>query len=583
MCGIAGYLSIDSYKDDFFIENSVKSLSHRGPDEYGFFNDEKTCLLNTRLSIIDLEGGTQPFYSKDKSIVVVQNGEIYNYLEIKKRLLEEGINFKTDSDTEVILKAYEKYGESCFQLFNGMFAIAILDKNIDQIILCRDRLGVKPLYIYTEKSRIFFSSEIKTFLSIPSFNKNIDYQSIHNYFKFNYIPIPNTIFSSVKHLDPGTYIKFSTKDLSSKVQKYWDISNDKEEKNDEKVILEKIDDVLNDAIRIRLRSDVEIGAFLSGGLDSSLVCSITKQNFNVSLNSFTIGFPEKRFDESGWAKKVAEINKIPNNISHLDADIVSLWSKTTWFNDQPHGDISFIPTFYLSKFASEEYKVVFTGDGGDEACGGYTKYYSVFDNDLKDYFDDISLIKDDEEFNHLYSEDFIKKIDLNEPYEIFHDAVNNVSNKDKINKILYFDMKHLLPGNNLVKPDKMAMANSLETRSPMLDFRFFELMQSFPGEEKLKLDQTKYILKKYAEKYLPYEVIHRDKQMFTVPVGEWFKDKLKEFLKEIIYSDSLKKRNIFKEDYLEKIVSEHISGLKDRTRELRAIVNLEIWFRQFID
>ncbi len=583
MCGIAGYISLDPFDSGPFIKNAVDSLSHRGPDENGYYSDKKTCLLNTRLSIIDIEGGTQPFYSKNKSIAVVQNGEIYNYLEIRKNLIDLGIEFNTNSDTEVILKAYQFYGEKCFELLNGMFSIAILDKNNDKLILCRDRLGVKPLFIYYEESKIFFSSEIKTFLNIPSFKKSIDYQSLHNYLKFNYIPIPDTIFDCVKHLMPGTYVKFSTNDLASETFTYWNISNQKEEKEKESVVLEKIDEILNDAVRIRLRSDVEIGAFLSGGLDSSLVCSITKQNFGVSLNSFTIGFPEKRFDESNWAKQVSSFNKISNNITELDADIVSLWSETTWFNDQPHGDISFIPTFYLSKFASSKYKVVFTGDGGDESCAGYTKYFSIFENDMKGYFNNISLVKEDEEFNLLYTEEFLKKIDLDRPYQIFDDAINDVSEKDNINKILHFDMKHLLPGNNLVKPDKMAMANSLETRSPMLDYRFFELMLSLPGKDKLKKGETKYILKKYAQKYLPKEIIYRNKQMFTVPIGEWFKDKLSKYLKDIIFSNRLKKRNIFRESYLEKIVNQHISGQKDRTRELRAIVNLEIWFRRFID
>lgn len=583
MCGIAGYISLQPYDPNSFIKDSVDSLSHRGPDEHGYFSDEKTCLLNTRLSIIDIEGGSQPFYSENKSIAVIQNGEIYNYLEIKNDLINLGVNFKTQSDTEVILKAYEIHGEKCFKLFNGMFSIAILDKNENELVLCRDRLGVKPLYLYYEESRIFFSSEIKTFLRIPSFKKSIDYQSIHNYLKFNYIPMPDTIFASVKHIEPGTYKKFSTLSLESKTFKYWDIHNIKEEKKEESEIIERLDEVLNDAIRIRLRSDVEIGAFLSGGLDSSLVCTITKKNFGIPLNTFTIGFPEKRFDESEWAKRVATFNKIPNNLTKLDADIISLWSETTWFNDQPHGDISFIPTFYLSKFASSEYKVVFTGDGGDEACAGYTKYFSIFNNDMKDYFDEISLIKDDEEFNQLYSDEFIEKINFEIPYQIFSESIECVSDKDMINKILYFDMKHLLPGNNLVKPDKMAMANSLETRSPMLDYRFFEFMLSIPGQDKLKKGQTKYILKKYAERYLPNEIIHREKQMFTVPVGEWFKTKLKDYLEEIIFSESLKKRNIFKENYLEKMVGDHLSGFKDRTRELRAIVNLEIWFRRFID
>lgn len=583
MCGIAGYLTKENIDSSFFIEKAVDSLKHRGPDEYGNFIDSKACLLNTRLSIIDLANGSQPFISDDGSKIVVQNGEIYNYLELKDELIKKGINFKTNSDTEVILKAYEFYGEECFSKLNGMFAIAILDNKKNELLLCRDRLGVKPLYLYTESSSIYFSSEIKTFLDIPSFDKTINKQSVHNYLKFNYIPLPQTIFKCVEHVNPGHFLKLCTDTLSFTSIQYWDIENKEEIDIDEKELLDQMDTVLNSAIDIRLRSDVGIGAFLSGGLDSSLICSMVKKNFNISLDSYTIGFPEKRFDESAWAKKVAEYAGIPNNVSVLDADIVSLWSTTTWFNDQPHGDISFIPTFYLSQFASKQYKVVFTGDGGDEACAGYTKYFSIFKDSLDEYFDNISLIKDDAEYNYLYTEDFKDGLDFAQPKDIFTKTLEKVSNKDDINKILYFDTKQLLPGNNLVKPDKMAMANSLETRSPMLDFRFFELMQSVPGSLKLSNNETKYILKKFAQKYLPDDVIYRDKQMFTVPVGEWFKGKLKDYLIEIIFSKSLENRNIFNIRYLEMITNEHFEGIKDRTRELRAIVNLEIWFRRFID
>ena len=583
MCGIAGYVIRKKINSNNYVQDIVKSIDHRGPDENGYHLHENVCFINTRLSIIDISNGKQPFFNDNKDIVVVQNGEIYNFVEVKSKLENEGQRFRTKSDTEVILKAYENYGVDCVKLFNGMFAIAILDKKLNKVILFRDRLGVKPLYIYRNHKEIHFSSEMKSFLSIDSFDKKLNYQSIHNYLKFNYIPVGDTIFEKVSHLLPGHYLEIDTNDLKENCVQYWNITNEKEKDLSEEEVFERIDEIMTDAIRIRLRSDVGIGSFLSGGLDSSLVCAMTKARFGVSLESFSIGFKEKRFDESYWAKRVADLTGIENNIKFLEDDIINLWSQTTWFNDQPHGDISFIPTFILSEFATQKYKLVLTGDGGDEAFAGYTKYFNAFGKTEKEYFDMISLIKEDEEFDSLYTEDFIKKVDYSIPFKIFKNTLNEVEEKDFINKILYFDTKQLLPGNNLVKPDKMAMANSLETRSPMLDYRLFEFSQSIKGSLKLSKNETKYILKKFALRFLPEDVVYRKKQMFTVPVGEWFKTHLKSYIVDILNSDSLKDRNIFNSDHLDFMLKEHISGRKDYTRELRAIANLELWFREFID
>lgn len=585
MCGIAGFISKNKeYDKEKYVKDIVESIKHRGPDEYGVFNEKNICLLNTRLSIIDVAHGHQPFISDDKNIIVVQNGEIYNFIEIQEELKEKGIRFDTHSDTEVILRAYEYFGTECFSKFNGMFAIAIYDKTKNTLILGRDRLGVKPLYIYQKNNEIHFSSEIKSFLSFEFFDKTIDKQSIHNYMKFNYIPIPNTIYKYVKHIEPASFYEINTTTLDMKITKYWEISNVKENENiSEEEVFEQIDEILTDAIKIRLRSDVGIGAFLSGGLDSSLVCAMTKEKFDVSLDTYSIGFKEKRFDESIYAKQVAEFCGLNNNIHILQSNIIDLWNTTTWHNDQPHGDISFIPTYILSQFAAKDYKLVFTGDGADEAFAGYTKYFSILDNDLSSYFDSISLIKDDKDFDKLYQDGFKDAIDYKIPFKIFNDTINEVSTKDNINKILHFDTRQLLPGNNLVKPDKMAMANSLETRSPLLDYRLFELTQSLPGKYKLDEDETKYIIKKFALKYLPYDIVYRQKQMFTVPIGEWFKTNLKDYVVDIINSDSLKSRGIFNHNYLIEMLEEHISNKKDYTRELRAIVNLELWFRSFID
>ena len=586
MCGIAGYINYHSTEiDKHYIEAAIQSLKKRGPDDDGYYATSKACIINTRLSIIDINNGHQPFQNSSRDIHVVQNGEIYNFIEVKEYLEKEhGLEFESNSDTEVILKAYEAVGQKCFSLFNGMFAIAILDEKKNKLILGRDRLGVKPLYYSLLKDKMFFSSEIKTFLKIPEFDKSINNQSIHNYLKFNYIPIPETIFKNVWHVKPGTFLEIDLVSYEIVNNQYWEISNERETERTEEQTIDLMEDALNEAIKIRLRSDVEIGAFLSGGLDSSLICAMTMKNHKSALNTFSIGFPEKRFDESEWAKKVADLYGLRNNTNILDADIIEYWNDTTWFNDQPHGDISFIPTYLLSEFASKSYKVVFTGDGGDEFCGGYTKYFEFFKSkDHKDYFNQISLIKDNSEFTNIYSDEFKNSVNLDIPFEIYSKCISEVSNKDNINKILYFDVKHLLPGNNLVKPDKMAMANSLETRSPMLDYKFLELMQTVPGDMKVRNQETKYLLKKLALRYLPQDIVYRDKQMFTVPVGEWFKNKLKTYIIDLLKSKKFQSRGIFNQEYINFMIEEHTKNKKDFTRELRAIANLEIWFQGFID
>lgn len=586
MCGIAGYVNYHSSEvDEFFIKAAIESLKKRGPDDDGYYANQKACIINTRLSIIDIHNGHQPFQNDAREIHVVQNGEIYNFIEVKNLLEKEhSIKFESNSDTEVILKAYEVLGQECFSLFNGMFAIAILDEKKNKLLLGRDRLGVKPLYYSLLKDKILFSSEIKTFLQIPGFDKSINNQSIHNYLKFNYIPIPETIFKNVWHVKPGCILEIdlSNNELTSK--QFWKISNTTEIERSEKETIDLMEDALNKAIEIRLRSDVEIGAFLSGGLDSSLICAMTMKNHKSALNTFSIGFPEKRFDESHWAKKVANLYGLNNNVNILDADIIENWGDTTWYNDQPHGDISFIPTYLLAQFASKDYKVVFTGDGGDEFCGGYTKYFEFLKSENhNEYFNRISLIKDDSEFNYLYSDNFKKLVNKETPITIYKNCISEISNKDSINKILYFDIKHLLPGNNLVKPDKMAMANSLETRSPMLDYLFLELMQTIPGKMKVRNQETKYLLKKLALRYLPKDIVYRDKQMFTVPVGEWFKTKLKTYIIDLLKSNKFQSRGIFNQKYINLMIDQHIDNKKDFTRELRAIANLEIWFQRFID
>ena len=587
MCGIAGFLHKGSLPNSADLSQAfAKSLNHRGPDHVGEHLFEHGSILNTRLSIIDLAGGNQPFYSQDKKIAVIQNGEIYNFVEVKAQLESEGVKFNTSSDTEVILRTYEKYGVNFVQYLNGMFAIAIIDHNTNELHLVRDRLGVKPLFFYQNENIFAFSSELKSFLEIPTFNKEINYSSIYHYLNFNYIPVPQTIFKNVLHVKPGTFLTVNISSQKITEKCYWDLANTPEVITSEAETMERLEYLIEDATKIRLRSDVPIGAFLSGGLDSSLVCAVMKKKFNYSPETFTIGFKEAEFDEAVYAKQLADFLDLKNEVVYMSSEAVSLWPQVTWFNDQPHGDISFIPTYMVAKAAAQKYKVVFSGDGGDEAFGGYLKYLSLIDEKSlgANYFSGISLFDEFKTDDHkILTDSFLSKVEIGSSYKLFQEQNKKFDHKDVINQGILFDVKNLLPGNNLVKPDRMAMANSLEVRSPLLDYRIYELMFDLPGNLKISKELgTKHLLKKLALNYLPENLVYRKKQMFTVPVGEWFKGPLNKYLSDNLLDSKFTDFGIFKVTELKKMIQEHTDGQRNYTRELRAILNLKLWFDKFI-
>lgn len=590
MCGIAGYYSrapLDKQSRESLLYDFHKSILHRGPDHYGPLSKEHWGILNNRLSIVDLSNGNQPFSNHDDTIHVVQNGEIYNFIELKTELKSKGVSFHTDSDTEIILKGYENEGIDFIQKMNGMFAISIVDENINKSFLIRDRLGVKPLYYANINDQVYFSSEIKTFFSHDiKISKKINYQSLHNFLVLNYIPQPATIFEGIQHVSPGTYLEVDLKTQKTQSHRYWDLKSFYAPKaQDENKIVDNIHDILLSATEIRLRSDVPMSAFLSGGIDSSLVCQYAYGLLNHDCRQvFSIGFEDKRFDESYYFNYVAKKLNLNPTVHFLEDDIIKHWKQVTWNNDQPHGDISFIPTYILAQRAAKEYKVVLTGDGGDEAWGGYLKYMITGKEcNIDQYIESISLFSESDGPSKLYSQNFLSQIDTNFIDKLFKETTEHIDENDLVNKALHFDTEQLLPGNNLVKPDRMGMASSLEARSPLLDYRMFEFSQSIHGNDKVQQNESKYYLKKLNERFFSHEHTYRTKQMFTVPVGEWFKGKLKNYLIDVLTSESFKSRNLFKQDYVEQMIEQHVSQAKNYTRELRALVALEHWFQVFID
>ncbi|MFL2755373.1 MAG: asparagine synthase (glutamine-hydrolyzing) [Gammaproteobacteria bacterium] len=583
MCGIFGkYNFVNEFIDENQIKRMGNVLAHRGPDNQGIYFGETEAIGNQRLSIIDIKGGNQPFSSSDGNIQIVQNGEIYNYLELRKSLKKIGCKFKTNSDTEVILKLYETQGENFVNKLNGMFAIAIFDKNLDKLFLYRDRVGVKPLYYFKDNKSLLFASEIKSILE-GKIKKEINFEAINQYLTFNYVPPPLTCFKEIYHVNPGTYLKISRNEkVEEKI--WWDLSDFNQIDQDESSFIEKFNHTLSESVSIRLRADVDFGAFLSGGVDSSSIVGHMSKKMDNPVETFCIGFEDKNFDESDFAQKASNLFSSSHNIQFVGPEIIKDWDEVIYKCDQPHGDISFIPTYRLSKLAKKKVKMVLTGDGGDEIFAGYDKYkdffkiesnYSNEEAFKKNYYENISLFSSVEQKRLIanHSDDYqSSKI-------LFNSHLDKVRHWDFINQSLYIDMMMLLPGNNLVKPDRMGMAVSLEARTPYLDYRMIELAFSLRGSLKIKKGETKYLMKKALVPLIGKELSYRKKQMFTVPIGNWFRSHL--------HNDVLKYLNKMKEDYffqdffnleeIDKLFNDHLESKKNNTRQVRSLIALKKW------
>ncbi|MFN8390357.1 MAG: asparagine synthase (glutamine-hydrolyzing) [Bdellovibrionota bacterium] len=588
MCGIAGYLTRTALPDPSATAARLgDSLKHRGPDEQGSFLTPRCGVVSARLSIIDIAHGQQPFRSADGRVSVVQNGEIYNFVEVRKSLEAAGVCFNTSSDTEVILRAYEYWGRDFISRLNGMFAIAILDQRRNQLLLYRDRLGVKPLFLYNSPDGVYFASEIKSFLTVPGFDRTIDSESLYLYLVYNYVPLPRTIFKSVEHVPPAAEVVFDLDTLDRKQRQYWSIANDPEtDPGPVEGVVDRLDEIFRDAVRIRLRSDVPIGVFLSSGLDSSLVSAGLEAAEPGAREAYSVRFTDPDFDESVMAAETAKAFGWTQHCVDVDLSDLSLWQNVQYYADQPHGDISFIALSKLSAKAGSRLKVVYTGDGGDEAFAGYDRYLRLIGLDranpraaLSEYFRIESVLDEEESLPKICSPDFLKQITPGAGFHLFEQIAGEVSAKDPLNQVLYNDLRQLLPGTNLVKVDRMTMAHSLEARSPFLDYRFYEFLFQLPGEWKLQGRQIRPLERLLAERYLPKTTIYRPKKMLAVPIGNWFRTTWKEPLTRFFESEVDWSRGYFEPSEVKKLVASHISGSADHRRALRALIALELWFR----
>lgn len=589
MCGIFGQWS--RQRRDLgadAVQAMAQRLRHRGPDDEGVWQPpgRGVALGNKRLSIIDLAGGHQPFVSADGKIAVVQNGEIFNYVELAAELRAQGVVLNSNSDTEVLLRLYEREGISFVGKLNGMFAIAIDDAREDAMYLIRDRIGVKPLYVRDDGTCVLFGSEMKAILA-ASPQPPIDLEAIHHYLTFNYIPAPWTVWQGIRHVMPGTWEKFTRS--GRETRRWWNLAEQREQDHRFEDWSQEFLSILDDATRIRLRADVPWGAFLSGGVDSSTIVGLMARHVAQPVKTFCIGFADPRFDESAYAADAARRFGCDHTVEIAELNMLARWPQVLWHLDQPHGDASFMPTLRVSELAARHVKVVLTGDGGDELFAGYEKYEQFFarsgvdalgDSEFqRSYFDSISLFAPQDKLA-LYRPEVAAQLRGIDSFDAAAKPwFDEAAHFDRVNQALYLDMQLLLSGNNLVKPDRMGMAVSIEARTPFLDWRMMEFAFRSRGATKLAGRDKKHWYKKAVVPLIGEELAHRKKQMFTVPVGEWFRKDSYPWLASTLGESELLQR-LFRPEAVQGLLERHRDGTANHTRELRALAAMALWDSQ---
>lgn len=593
MCGIYGYFDRAGQSLPADVLGAMDaSLVHRGPDDSGVFSADGAAVGNRRLSIIDIDGGHQPFVSDDGRIALVQNGEIFNHVELRAELQRQGVRFASDhSDTEVLLRLYEREGLDFLHRLNGMFAIAIYDaRGAEPVVsLVRDRIGVKPLFIRDDGRRVVFGSEIKALLPALAGRPMLDLPALQHYLAYNFVPPPFTLFDGIRHVMPGTVVSITRS--GSRTRRWWSLADQHVGLHGFAEWQDAFIGLLDDAVRLRLRSDVPFGAFLSGGVDSSSVVALMARHVREPVRSFCIGFPDVRFDESPYARDAARRFGTLHREQIVQPDLLDDWSRVLWHCDQPHGDASFMPTLKVSELAAREVKVVLTGDGGDELFAGYDKYASFMaDPALRD-LPAADFARHYVEHTGLFGAD--ARAALFQPWLRARlagvDSVRDVaapwfeqaSHFDRVNQMLYLDMMLLLPGNNLVKPDRMGMAVSIEARTPFLDWRMMEFAFRAPGDTKLRDGDKKHWFKRAVEPLIGSDLAHRRKQMFTVPIGEWFRGPRRQWLHDLLFAPGAIGATLFDPAQVRRLFEDHVAGRANRTRELRALAALELWAQRF--
>jgi asparagine synthase (glutamine-hydrolysing) len=604
-------------------------LHHRGPDDRGqwqatlpgYLHHAETgvALGFRRLSIIDVAGGHQPLCNEDESVWLVFNGEIYNYRELRQRLEGSGHRFRTDSDSETIVHLWEDLGPACVEHFNGMFALAIWDTKKRVLFIARDRLGKKPLYYMHRPGQLVFGSELKALAEIPDFPRRINPQAIDLFLTYQYIPHPHTIYEGVNKLAPGHYALYSDDRLE--VKRYWNIDLTHEANMEIGEAKEQLQELLNDAVKIRLRSDVPLGAFLSGGIDSSLIVRLAQDQLTQPIHTFSIGFSEADYDETRYARKVADAVGTVHEEFRVTPDALAILDKLAWHYDEPFGDSSAIPTWYLCQLTRSRVTVALSGDGGDELFAGYDRYRALklstwcdglpigsilgsawfqklrtstnrksfvrrlqrFGQALSEPMDRRYMnwiqIFSDERRGELYRDDFLQRLPDEDPFYFLHSAWKRVGNRDWVSRASLSDLMTYLPCDLLCKVDIASMAHSLEARQPFLDYRLVEFAASLPSRLKLRRGKGKRILRDTFGTRLPTEIWTRPKMGFGVPLAKWFRHDLRSRVEETLLADDAYCRSMFRQESLRALVEQHVGGEVNHQYRLWQLLMLETWLR----
>lgn len=624
MCGIAGIVDSESTArvDPSVIHHMCETIVHRGPDEEGMYVKDGVGLGMRRLSVIDVAGGHQPVHNERRTVWVVFNGEIYNFPELRAELETRGHLFYTNSDTEVIVHLYEEMGANCVQKLRGMFAIALYDEPRRRLLLARDRLGKKPLLYAVRNRRLVFGSEIKALQAAAPDLAEVDREALLSFFYFGYIPDPLTAFRPIRKLLPGFVLEFF--DGQIHLQRYWDLPDfGTIEPKSEEECLENLENRLAEAVRIRLISDVPLGALLSGGVDSSTVVALMARFTSAPVKTFSIGFTRQDFNEAPFARALAEKFGTEHHELIVEPNMSETLDKLTRSLEEPFGDSSMLPTYLVSCEARRYVTVALSGDGGDELFAGYDRYQVqlrrnkvahvpefagrgyrnriyprlpsgflgrklLFNISLASsdrYLDSIAYLPADARERCLFSKEFLDFADeVPSPFQLFRAYLEERPDLDSLSRIQFLDTKTYLPGDILTKVDRMSMATSLEVRSPLLDHIIVEWAARLSPSWKIRFGERKYILRKLARKLgVPSDILDRPKQGFAMPLIHWWRRELKQDLLEILFEPRAVQRGYFEPAALRQLVSEHQSGRRDHSAQIWLLLIFELWHRNFLE
>lgn len=630
MCGITGFYSVE---DKNMLQRMTESLHHRGPDQYGYYSDARCSLGHRRLSIIDLsEKGRQPLSNTDGSLWIVFNGEIYNFKELRDMLEKKGYHFSSETDTEVIIHAYEAFGTGCLQYLNGIFAFAIWDTKKKQLFLARDRIGVKPLYYAEKENNLFFASELKALLEHHDVQRLLNTQAVNEYLNLRFIPGPETIFKEIRKLQPGHFL---LKDKERTIiQQYWFFSMEPEEKS-EQYFAKQVRAQIEQSVKMQMVSDVPLGAFLSGGIDSSAVVACMAKASETPIHTYSVTFSEKERDEEmRYARLIAEKFHTEHTEIEVHMDTFKLLPKIVWHMDEPFGDPAALPTYLLAQATKKYATVILTGDGPDEIFGGYEqfrfmtifhdynkfvpkiigkkiipkliektpknildkyfkysaslgeegmkRFYKIIDSlgDNPAMYNNLISVFTEEESRALFSD---RNIDVKKTQKDIAQYIPNNAKKETLtNAMLYYDTKVTLPDDFLMKVDKTTMAHAIEARVPFLDHKMVELAARIPGRYKINFVKEKYILKQAMKDVLPKEIIQRRKERFFVPIDDWLSKEIKNTAETTIMNSPLTKQ-LFQKEQIEKMFKNHATSRLYYSRQIWNLLNLALWHKLYVE